>query len=119
MVDAGEIKTTFETITYTHASSTTETDLVEYTSLKELITTNLDFVNLAQITTIKVYDKVDGTNYRLLSTKVYPTDYDTDIIVVAVILDGGGQDMKITLTSGTVEGSTKNIPANIRTENRE
>jgi hypothetical protein len=119
MVDGGEVKTTFETATFNHPNTTSETDLIEFLTLKKFVVLNLDFINLTQSTTINVYDKIDGTNYRLLSTKIYPNDYDTNIIAVSVILDGGGQDMKITLTSGILEGSARDILADIRKEDRE
>lgn len=115
MADAGEIKTYFETATLTHPNTTTETDLVEYIGLRDLLGISLDMTNILQTTTIRVYNKTDSTNYRQRSQKVFPTDYETGTEEIFAELDGTGQDMKITLESGTVEGSAKNIPADIRT----
>ena len=114
MPDGGEIKTTFETDTYSHPDTTTETDLVEYTGLKNYIVTNLDMSNFGESTTVRVYDKVDGTNYRQVSQKIYPDDYETGTEVATFVLDGAGQDMKVTLQSAVAEGGATSVPADIR-----
>ena len=117
MVDAGEIKTTVTNETLTHPDTTTETDLIEYTSsidLKSQIQLYVGLKNLTQTTTITVYYKTDGTTYDQGPTKEYPTDYDTNQTVVPIILDMAGQDTKITLTSGTAEGAVRDIYVNRR-----
>lgn len=118
MVDAGEITTVLRTILFSHPNTTVETDLVEHLNLEELIDHHLDFSNLAQITTIRVFEKIDGSNYRQISQKVFPTDYEIGTLGVVIILDGSGQDMKITLESSIAEGSAKNIFGSIRDEIR-
>ena len=118
MVDGGEVKTTFETRTFNHPNTTSETDLITFTSLKKLISIDLDLTNLAQDTTITVYNKVDGTNFRIKTIRVYPTQYN-GAAIATVVFDGAGQDMKATLTSGTVEGAIRTIASDIRKENRE
>lgn len=102
-------KVTKTTGTFAHANNTNEQDVLEFTTLDELVTVSLDMTNLAQTTTVRVYDKVDGTNYKKIIQNAYPTDY-TNLSVVELKLDGKGRDMKITFQSGTGEGSSKNVP---------
>lgn len=118
LVDAGEIKTIVGNVSFSHPNTTVETDLDEHIKLTELDYHTLDFSNLTQITTIRVYEKTDGINYRLLSQRVFPDDYDTGVETIIVILNGGGQDMKITLQSAVAEGSAKSIPGTIRNDIR-
>lgn len=118
MADDGEVKFTFETDTFSHPNTTTETDLVEFTLVTQNIGISLDMINFTQDTTIRVFEKIDGTNYRQRPSKIYPTDYSTGQIGIEVILDGRGRDMKITLESAVVEGGATSIPAVIRTEYR-
>lgn len=119
MVDAGEVKTNFETQILTHPDTTTETDLIEFTNLREKLIIAMDLSNLAQITTIRVFNKTDGTNYRQRSQKIFPTDYDTGTEEAVAILSGTNQDMKITLESGITEGAARTIPLAIREESTE
>lgn len=118
MPDAGEITTVLRTVLFTHPNTTVETNLVEHLNLEELIDHHFDFSNLLQITTLRVFEKIDGSNYRQISEKVFPTDYETGTQGVVIILDGSGQDMKITLQSSIAEGSAKNIPGSVRDEIR-
>lgn len=60
---------------------------------------------------------IDGGVYELTDSAVFPTDFSTDI--VKCTLDGGGNDMKITLTSGTSESLISNISAELRRTNRQ
>jgi len=114
MVDAGEITTVLRTVSFTHPITTTETTLVEHSNLTELITHHFDFSNFSEITTIRVFERIDGVNYRQLSKKLFPDDYETGTEAVIIILDGAGQDMKITLQSATVEPGIVTIPGTVR-----
>ncbi len=75
MVDAGEIKVFFRNVLFFHPNTLDETDLVEHLLFKEKDTHYFDFSNFTQDTTIRVFEKIDGINYRQLSQKVFPTDY--------------------------------------------
>ena len=120
MPDAGENKFVFRSVSLSHPNTVTETDLVEHEGITERDTHHLDFTNLSQVneTTIRVYEKIDGINYRQLSQKIFPTEYETGTEAVIVVLDGAGQDMKITLESSVAEGSAKTIPGTVRDEVR-
>lgn len=199
MPDLSLVKTTFDKPTFFHPNSTSEEDLIEFTTFtKELITLTLDLSNLAQTTTLKSYDKISGSyqngelltligitsgssdaigiatvtdgviisiavsvggtsytdteklavigqtsgasgaigtattsvnvitsvatdfgggDYEETDSIEYPTDLDNNILKCN--LDGGGNDMKITLTSGTLEGDTRTISAELRRKGRQ
>lgn len=119
MVDAGEIEVFFRNVLFSHPNTTAETDLTEHLLLVEKDTHHLDLSNLTQQTTIRVFEKIDGVVYKQLSSRLYPDDYELGTQVVIVILDGAGQDMKITLQSSVAEGAARAIGASVRDEIRQ
>ncbi len=118
MVDLGEVDNVLRTPSFTHPNTTVETDLVEHLLLTELIDHHFDFSELTQQTTIRVFEKINGADYEQISQKVFPDDYETGTKGVVIILDGSGQDMKITLQSTIAEGTPRNIAASVRDEIR-
>ncbi len=96
--------------TYSHPNVTTEQDVLEFLSLLNDIEVSLDMNALTQNTTVRVYEKVDGTTYRLASEKIFPTDFPSNIKDVIVNLNGKNIDMKITFQSAVLEGASRNIP---------
>jgi hypothetical protein len=68
----------------------------------------LDFVNVTQDVTIKVYHKIDGTNYRQFqeSSWVDASDDDGVLIVGRTVY----RDVKVSLTCGGGGGGSVNIP---------
>jgi len=115
MPDVGSVTTVLRSVSFTHDNGTAETILVEHDTLTELIDHHLDFNNIDQITIIRVSEKADGVNYRQIGeSRTFPTDYGTNTKIVRIVLDGAGQDMKITLQSQTAEGSNKTIPGTVR-----
>jgi hypothetical protein len=67
----------------------------------------LDMTNVTQDTTIKVYHKIDGTNYRQFQTNPWIT---TD--AVGVMIEGftAYRDVKVTLTRGAAGAGSVNVP---------
>ena len=67
----------------------------------------LDMVNVTQNTTIKVYHKADGTNFREVSTSAWVTT-DSD----GVLIEGftAYRDIKVTLTCGGGGAASVNVP---------
>lgn len=70
----------------------------------------LDFVNLTQKITIGVKSKVDGINYRLLSSALFPDDFPVGALAVPIVLYPSGSDWKITLKSSVLETAIRDIP---------
>ena len=115
MPDVGSVTTVLRSVSFTHADTTNETTLVEHSTLTELIDHHLDFNNILQNTIIRVFEKADENNFRQIGeSRTFPTDYGTDTKIVRIVLDGAGQDMKITLQSETAEGGEKTIPGTVR-----
>lgn len=96
--------------TYNHANNTNEQDALEVIAgiLPEDV--SFDCNALAQTTTIRIYEKVDGATYRLVNTVVYPTDVPTNVKVVPVTWKPKGRDVKVTFQSGTAEGAARSVP---------
>jgi len=120
MPDAGEIISTLRSVLFSHGPGTDEQLLVEHLSFTEIDDHHFDFSNLSQVnsTIIRTFEKVDGITYRQMSRRTFPDDYETGTQIVRVILNGAGQDMKITLQSLVNEGATKSIPGTVRDEIR-
>lgn len=118
MVNLGEVTTVFRNVTFSHPDSILEEVLVEHLNLTQLIDHHFDFSNLTQQTTIRIFEKADGVNYKLLSIRVFPDSYDAGIEIVGIILNGADQDMKITLQSTLAEGSAREIKGTVRDNRR-
>lgn len=104
---AKQKKITKTTGTFTAANSVAKQTILEITTNDELVTVSLDCVNLTQITTIGVEEKIDGTNYQIIQTVTFPTDFTGEGVVIS--LDGKGRDQKITMTSTILEGATRDV----------
>ena len=96
--------------TYVHANGTTEDDVIEVTNNLNKVVISLDVSLLTQNTTIRTYEKIDGTNYELTSSAIFPTEFDTGAEAVRILLNGKNRDQKLTFQSGTSEGATRDIP---------
>ena len=102
--------------TFTLESNTTEQDLLEVlvpTTGRTTINVGsiqLDLVNLTQDALIRIYSRIDGTNYReifgtLIDWKT--TDPDGVMVVNNLITD---HDLRITIQSAVAEGAQRTIP---------
>ena len=91
---------------------TSEQDVLEVTpaKLQKYEVLLLDLNELTQNTTIRIYIKIDGTNYRLINSAVYPTDFPTNAKGVPIELYSMSVPWKITLQSAVSEGVARNIP---------
>lgn len=98
--------------TIIHAAGVSEDDALEITptELTEYSILLPDMNALAQNTTIRIYIKIDGTNYRLIDTAIFPTDFPTNAKGVPIELWQLSVMWKITLQSAVTEGVSRNIP---------
>lgn len=119
MVDAGEVTTVLRERIVNHPNTTTETDLIEHLLLMEKITHHISFDEITQQTRIRVLEKIDGVNYENIDAggALFPDDFG-DATGVTIVLDGAGQDMKITLESLVAEGASKELKLTARDEIR-
>lgn len=97
---------------YNLPNDTAENTLLEITNTKRLKIDSvwLDFVNLAQAVTIKVYHKIDATNYRQYDTFSWGTTEEDGVLISGITINN---DWKITITSTIAQGEIKAIPYNI------
>ena len=97
---------------YNLPNDTAENTLLEITNTKRLKLDSvwLDFVNLVQDVTIKVYHKIDATTYRQYDTFSWGTSEEDGILLRDVTINN---DWKITITSTVAQGDIKAIPYNV------
>jgi len=95
---------------YSHPNATTESNALEITANKNNVEISFDMINITQDTTIRVYEKVDDTNYRSVSQKLWTTDFPTNAEDAVVNLNGKDIDQKVTFQSAVLEGSIKSVP---------
>ena len=96
--------------TYVHPDGTTEQNVVEIVNNLNLVTITFDVSLLVQNTTVRVYEKTDGSNYELVDQAVFPTGFSTNVENIVFELNGKNRDQKITFQSGTGEGTTRDVP---------
>jgi len=91
-----------------------ETDNTEQTLLDQAIASPvhigsiwLDMVNVTQQTTISVYHKIDGTNYRKFQENVWAVADDDGVLVEGFTVYS---DLKITLQCGGGGAGSVNVP---------
>ena len=95
--------------THSHTNNTNEQDVFEVTGITGPtdVVALLDLVNLTQSTTVRAYEKPDGTNYRSVDPKKsWTTSDEAGLRIVFTAMT----DYKITLQSGTGEGASRNVP---------
>lgn len=108
----GAVTTTGATFTY--ADNATEQDVLELNALTSHSWVSLDINALTQGATIRVYNKVDGTNYRLVDTLDTLTDLPANAKDIDIILYGKGTAQKITIQRQVAEGAARSIPYRYR-----
>lgn len=96
--------------TYSHPNGVAEQDALIFAVTQQEINLRLDFSLLTQNTTIREYEQIDGANYRQISAKVWPTDFDVGTIAIDISFVQANALYKITLQSAVAEGGARNIP---------
>jgi len=117
MPDLSDSRTQYSIELHTQVANTSEQIIREFTKLRDLIHLDLDVDELTQTAVFKIFERVAGgvTPYTEVSSATYdPTfvtgDFDTDVKIIGTELDGGGQDMKVTLQSIVAESMDRTIP---------
>ena len=104
--------------TYTHLNDTTEHDVLEFSAATQDIHISLDVSALTQPVEVREYEKIDGTNYRQISLKTYPDDFDTGTDAITIYFKQKNKDYKVTLKSTASEGASRDIPYVYRTDGK-
>ncbi len=119
-MDLSQSRTNYENKSHSQVlSNTSEQDVEIFTNLRDFLHIDLDLDAITKITIIRIFEKVDGTNFGLVSEVTYDPsgstgDFDVDVQIVGIELNGGGQDMKITMQSVVAE--TMSITVNYSLE---
>jgi hypothetical protein len=98
--------------TYAYTNAGGEQTIYENTEAGFIRVVNgiwLDLVNMTQNGTIRLYYKIDGTNYRLVTAQTFTVATDPDGVYINVNM-GVRQHYKITYEEGADEGADRNIP---------
>jgi len=101
--------------TYSLPSGTTEQDAVVITvsAKTKLQSIFLDLVNLTKGCTLRLYHKIDGTNYREIDSLDWDTGMRDGVEILACMVD---HDVKVTIQSNEAEGSARDIPYTVNKE---
>ena len=115
---SGILSVKTSTGTYNHAMGTTEDDAIVITNNINNVEVTMDMSLLQRSTIVRVYNKTDTTNYTGVSEATYPDDFTSDSAVF--VLNGKGQDQRITFESVSAEISSIAVAFNrvnvVRTE---
>ena len=97
---------------YNLPNDTAENTAIEITNTKRLKLESvwLDLNTLVQDVTIKVYHKIDGTNYRQYDELSWATTDEDGILISGITINS---DWKLTITSPVAQGGIKAIPYNV------
>lgn len=97
---------------YNLPNDTAENTAIEITNAKRLKLDSiwLDFNTLVEDVTIKVYHKIDGTNYRQYDEFSWATAEEDGIFLSDITINN---DWKLTITSPVAQGSIVAIPYNV------
>ena len=101
-----------DTGSYNLPNDTDENIAIEITNSKRLKLDSvwLDFNTLVQDVTIKVYHKIDGTNYRQYDEFSWATTEEDGVLLSDITINN---DWKLTITSPVAQGSIVAIPYNV------
>ena len=78
----------------------------------------IDLVNMIKDGVIKLYYKIDGTNYREIKSYTFTVATDSDGVYIALSL-GVTNSWKVTYTEGADEGADRAIPYSVIYDVRE
>lgn len=106
--------------TYTYTNSGGEQTIVTITTTARKLIDGiwLDLVNMTQSGTIKLYYKVDGTNYREVTSFYFDPSTDSDCLFMNLSM-GITDDLKVTYTEATDEGADRDIKFSVVFDVRE
>lgn len=109
------LTSTNTTGTYSHVNNINEQTVLEFAAATQDIELRTDMSNITQNTTVREYEQIDGANYQQLSSKIFPTDFDSSTKAVAFSFTQSNRKYNVTFQSSVAEGSNKNVPYTYRT----
>jgi len=94
-------------------NNTDEQDAIIVAAATQLVDIELDVNALTQSNTIREHVQVDGANYRQISAKVFPTDFDAGTKAIILSFPQKNVLYKITMQASVLEGIARNVPYRI------
>lgn len=104
--------------TYAHGAGVSEQTALTFTPTANNIVKGiwLDLTNLTQSCIIRVKYQIDGTNFRVFQSIDWNTSMDDGVLIDGDIPVAASKSLRITVQSGTTEGTSRNIPIEYWTE---
>jgi hypothetical protein len=92
------------------ADNVLQQDCLIFVAADQKIEVELDLNTLTQINTIREYVQTDGVNYRQISARVFPNQFDNATKPVIITFTQKNSLYKITLQASVAEGAIRAIP---------
>ena len=112
----GGISVATDNGTHSHTNGTTEQDVIEETANEDFVYVSFDMTELTQNMIVRVYEKVNGTDYEIQVEQTFPTNWPANVESIEYELAGKGRDQKITMESVVAEGAARDVHWARRTE---
>jgi len=110
VLGAGGQSITTSNGTYNHPNGTSEQDVTEILNNIDRVSIVYDVSALTVTTTIRTYERTDGTNYEIVSEIDFPTDFDANVENIEIELIGKNRDQRVTFQSSMAEGAARSVP---------
>ena len=114
--ETDKLKNTVSAAVYAHPNSIAEQDAYVFAAAIQKVSIRFDMSGLAQKTTVREKEQVDGANYRGISAKVFPDEFDAGAQEVVIDYVQANALYKITFQSAVLEGGVVNVPYRIITQ---
>ena len=98
------------TSAYAHQIGVGEADALVFAAAIQEIEVRFDMNALLQITTVREYEQVNGADYRLITARIFPTDFDVGCTAVVVAFKQANALYRITFQSALVEAGIISVP---------
>ena len=95
--------------TFSLPNDVNEHDAIIVAATIQLVDIELDMSNLSQINTVREHVQTDGVNYRQISGKAFPTNFDPGTKSVILSFAQKNSLYKVTLQASVVEGAAKDV----------
>ena len=95
--------------TFSLVNNTNEQDVLVFAAANRLIDVELDLNLLTQINTIRLYEQIDGANYRQAAAWVYPNQFDASTTSLLISCAQKNALYRITMQASIAEGAARNV----------
>lgn len=96
--------------TYSHAVGVAEQEALVFAAGRREIAVRFDVSGFVQNTTIREYEQVNGSDYRIVTSRVWPTDFDPGCVAASVVFNQALARYRITFQSVLAEAAIVTVP---------